>query len=192
MTTLLLANRWKPFRLRRGSGQDKVWFTRQVSEKIFEILSYVNGRSTFHTYTSALDISQCVDSADERRVRLGLSKRNARGMRVTCISGQRVSASYQYSRTGTKVVLVYRPSGWFLESVTSVQLYPEDGGGVEPILTLSQTKLVLEKYQSEQFRVARRSVTGADAPSRRDLPLHIDCHGDIDVEIDGFAGYSHL
>jgi hypothetical protein len=148
-----------------------------VSDKIQSILDAVNGRSTAHTFNTHRRIFDCMETAEERRQGLGLSKLHSVGMRVKFLSGEPVSSGYKYSRDGTEVVLVYRRSGWYVETITSAQLYPNDGGLVKPILTLGQAKLVLQKFQSDQFRVSGPRLDVA-------AHLHVDDRGNINVDVD--------
>ena len=178
----MIKDTWKPFRVRTethkaASVSPKIvreahirssstipgtYLVESVSEKIQSILDAVNGHSTEHTFTYPRQILDCMETAEERRQGLGLSKFHSIGMRVKFLSGEPVSRrslrkkihyGYKYSRNGTAVVLVYRRSGWFVEAITSTQLYPDGGGLVDPILTMGQAKLVLEKFQSTHFRV---------------------------------------
>ena len=179
---------WKPFRLRTvshkggpivGGGMNPPYtcLVESVSEKIQSILDTVNGRATEHTFTYPRQILDCMRTAEERRQGLGLSKLNSIGMRVKFLSGEPVSHGYKYSRDGTEVVLVYRRSGWVVEAITSTQLYPNGGGLVDPILTLGQAKLVLQKFQSDQFRVSGPRLDVA-------AYLHVDDRGNINVDVD--------
>ena len=125
--------------------------SKRTERRVQSILDDVNGRSTRHVFTSPDEILQCMDIAECRRVTLSLTKRDSLGMRVRCHSGLSVSKSYKYQRTGTEVVLIYRRSGWYIEAIKSIQLYPTEGGLVDPILTPGQAKLALDAYQRTQF-----------------------------------------
>ena len=155
---------FKPFRLRteralihssRITGADtcRQKFLGSVWDKVEGVLGTVNGRATAHTFSSPLEVLHCLETAEQRRTMLGLSKRDAVGMRVHFVSGAPVANRYRWNREATHVVLQARPSGWFLEAVDSLRIGPAQGGTVAPWLTPAQAALVLGRFRDRNFSV---------------------------------------
>ena len=90
--------------------------------RIEAALKAANGGATAHTYTSAREILNIVVQAEKSVLTL-LLKKNAIGAKYVAWSGETVANAYKYSRTGTRINLERRASGWFLNDVTSVTLY---------------------------------------------------------------------
>jgi len=144
---------FKPFRLRKADVHSATCFLKPVSDKVESILATVNGRANAHTFSSSQEILHCLDTAEYRRKMLGLSKRDAVGMRVHFVSSFPVANRYQWDREATHVVLQARASGWFLETVDSLSIGPAQGGTVAPWLTPTQAALVLGRFRDQNFSV---------------------------------------
>ena len=125
----------------------KIKITDSNCAKIQTALDAVNGRaiaSTYHRYT---DIARLVTEAETRRTDLRLNKREAKGMQVVCVSGDRVPSSYKWSRKATLVVLTYCATGWCLTDIGSTTIY-HDGGSIRTRLTPAVEAVALAQFRS--------------------------------------------
>ena len=125
----------------------KIKVTDSNCAKIQTALDAVNGRaiaSTYHRYT---DIAALVAEAETRRTDLRLSKREAKGMRLRCVSGDRVPSSYKWQRKATWVELTYCATGWCLTDIGSFMVY-SNGGFIRTLLPPAVEAVALEQFRS--------------------------------------------
>ena len=131
----------------------KIKITDRNCAKIQTALDAVNGRASDHTYRDYADLAALVADAETRRENLRLSKHEARGMQVHCVSGNRVPRAYKWSRKATRVKLTYCATGWCLTDLGSTTIYGE-GGEIRTILTPALDRVVLAKFKSALYTVA--------------------------------------
>lgn len=90
-------------------------------------LKNVNGRATTHSFTKAAEIIKCAEQAEAATKALLASQKESVGVSATFESGDQVANAYNNMRTGTRVMLMRRTSGWFIVDMQSFQMY-RDGG----------------------------------------------------------------
>jgi|GEM_PF-5397431 len=125
----------------------KIKITDSNAGKIQRALDAVNGRASEHTYCLYHDIARLVTEAETRRADLRLSKRDAKGMRVHCVSGARVPTSYDWQRKATWVELTYCATGWCLTEIHSFAVY-YPGGFIRTVLTPAVEAVALEQFRT--------------------------------------------
>ena len=125
--------------------------------KIQTALSAVNGTARTHTYTLATEILGIAGLADRARTRLGLTKRDAVGMRCEYTSGDPVATAYKYGRIVTRVTLQYCRTGWYMVACARDAYHGTTGGDHEAvILTASNDAAAVAKLRS-QYTVKKES-----------------------------------
>ena len=92
------------------------------SIQITAALLGVNGRANSHTITQAGEIREIAETATDYLARLGLSKSQMLGAKVTFTSGGNIPAAYEWPRITTRVELERRKSGWFLTSIVALKI----------------------------------------------------------------------
>jgi len=93
------------------------------TEKINAALLAVNGRANSHTITSARQIRDIADAANDCLRDLGLSKARMVGAKVAFTSGGDVPNAYRRKRKVTRVHLERRKSGWFLNAIEAIEIW---------------------------------------------------------------------
>jgi hypothetical protein len=91
------------------------------AEQITAAINEVGGRAAA-AFKGFEDVERVAAWAERRLKELGISKKASVGVRAVATSGNQVSRSYGWSRKATKVVVVRRASGWFLESVEATKV----------------------------------------------------------------------
>jgi hypothetical protein len=117
-------------------------------EPIKRQLAIVNGRHTQHTFADYLDVRLCVQKAEAKLHELIPAAKYHVGAQAVCISGAPVPKTYKYRRTGTRIRLERRASGWFLTEVEPVNLWQRDGGTVRVYLTAEQNEKALTLFRA--------------------------------------------
>ena len=125
----------------------KIKITDSNAAKIQAALDAVNGRASEHTYCVYGDIARLVTEAETRRTDLRLSKREAKGMRLRCVSGARVATSYNWKRKATWVELTYCATGWCLTEIHLFDVY-YTGGFIRTVLPPAVEAVALEQFRS--------------------------------------------
>jgi len=135
--------------------------------KVQSALSAANGTARTHTYTLATDVIGLARLADEARIRLRLTKKDAIGMRCEYTSGDPVATAYKYGRIVTRVTLQYCRTGWFLVACVRDDCHGTTGGDHESItLTASNDQAAVAKLRS-QYTVAKESTNNDYISDRR-------------------------
>ena len=117
------------------------------SEKITAALLEVNGRAGNHTFTGGWQIRALANDAANYLDDLGLSKARMIGAKASFVSGGEVPNAYKWKRKVTSVQLERRQSGWFLNSIESIEIW---GNAPKPVyqLTSQQDDIVVAKLRS--------------------------------------------
>lgn len=139
--------------------------TRVVAENrstIFEALAGVNGRATSHAYCTYDDIENLAEAAEKALVGLGMSRRDRAGAVYVSTSGSPVANAYKYRRTATRVTLLRRPGGWYLEHIEGALIYAQGGGRATLTLTPEQDARVVE-VRRERYVVRCPEQLAAEA-----------------------------
>jgi len=111
-------------------------------------LARVNGKAFAHAYATYAEVANEADYADKKILGLVGSKKVMVGAKLQTTSGDTMPGAYKYSRIGTTLVLVYKSSGWHLESVGTAHLYKE-GGRREIVLTTAQSDKAKADYAKQ-------------------------------------------
>lgn len=114
------------------------------AEAIEKALAEVNGKSTAHTFTAAIDILHISDRAEGRLDALGIPKAERKGARFIQESGERLPARYQYKARTTRVVIERRASAWWLATVIPDEIYPTAKPYQQLVLTAAQDAKAIE------------------------------------------------
>ena len=115
--------------------------------KITAALLEVNGRADSHTFTGGWEVIVTARCASAYLGDLGLSNARMIGAKVSFVSGGEVPAAYKWKRKVTSVQLERRQSGWFLNSIESIEIW---GNAPKPVylLTSQQDDIVVAKLRS--------------------------------------------
>jgi len=109
-------------------------------------LGSINGRSIAHCYTTAREITEVSLRAESRLSKLLSAKKNYQGAEFYSTSGGTVANCYKGMRNATKIKIMRGSKDWFLVSVSRAELWPNQSGKEEIIITEEQEKLALEKF----------------------------------------------
>ena len=126
--------------------------------KVQTALDAVNGRARTHTYTLATDVLRLARLADDARIRLYLTKKDALGMECRYISGDPVANAYKYGRTVTQVTLRYCRTGWFLVSCKRHDYYGTTGGDHELVVLTARNDAAAVAELRKRYTVAEASI----------------------------------
>jgi len=113
-------------------------------------LKAVNGAAHTHALTEFNDVADVANAGEARLLRL-IPKYAAPGARFDFTSGNPVSSAYAKkswgARCATRVVLLRRTTGWYLESTSAQGIYKEGGGPGELILTRAQSEIAVQQFK---------------------------------------------
>lgn len=123
-------------------------------------LDAVNGKAWNHAFTTYSEIAKIAAQAETRVVGLVGSQKAAVGAVMQAVSGQKVANSYKYTRTGTRVYIERRSTGWFLIDIVSEILYANQGGARVLTLTPAQDAKAIEVLRAS-YLIAQVEVTPA-------------------------------
>ena len=98
-------------------------------------LAEVNGKATAHTYTHAHQVAAIAEEAEAELEALSIPKKDRAGARYTAQSGSRLANAYKHGAITTGVTLTRNSTGWRVEKISQVTLYP--GQSPQPILILT-------------------------------------------------------
>lgn len=115
--------------------------------KIQSALDNENGKSKTHTFSSAYEIIELAESAEEKIYSLINNRKMMSGAIVHERSGESLSGSYNFLRNCTKVELIRRSAGWYLTKVEAVTAYRH----------ALNRKIILSKAQDEKIVSTIRS-----------------------------------
>ena len=129
------------------------------TEKITAALLAVNGRANSHTITSARQIRDIAETANDCLCDLGLSKARMVGAKVVFTSGGDVPNAYKWKRKVTLVQLERRKSGWFLNAIEAIEIW---GNAPKTAyrLTFEQDRIAVAKTRSTYGVIDSVAVTG--------------------------------
>jgi hypothetical protein len=113
---------------------------------IEKALESINGRSFAYCYTTAKEVAEVSLRAESRLGKLLSAKKNYQGAEFYSTSGSTVANCYKGVRNATKIKIMRGSKDWFLVSVSRVELWPNQHGTEEIIITEEQEKLALEKF----------------------------------------------
>jgi hypothetical protein len=122
--------------------------------KVQEALSAANGTARAHTYTLASDVIGLARLADEARIRLRLTKKDAIGMRCEYTSGDPVATAYKYGRIVTRVTLEYCRTGWFMVNCVRDDYHGTTGGDHESIILTTRNDAAAVAKLRSQYTVS--------------------------------------
>ncbi len=95
--------------------------------KINTFLHDVNGLATSHAYESFTEIERDFSVLKTKVEKLLGAKYHAVGVKLILESGGEVSSAYKYTRTGIRVEMECRASGWFITSICRADIYQKGG-----------------------------------------------------------------
>ena len=98
-------------------------------------LAEVNGKATAHTYTHAHQVAAIAEEAEAELEALSIPKKHRAGARYAAQSGSRLANAYKHGAITTGVTLTRNSTGWRVEKISQVTLYP--GQSPRPILAIS-------------------------------------------------------
>jgi len=116
---------------------------------IEEALFAVNKKHFEHAFTTYYDVWERVGKAEIRLGELIPAVKRHVGARACCISGAPVAKAYKYRRTGTRLLLERRATGWFLVGVEPVNLWQRDGGSVTLYLAPEQDAIAVANFRTK-------------------------------------------
>lgn len=129
---------------------NSIKITEAHRDAIEAALMSANGKATAHTYTRYEEIDQIAERAETKIVAIVGAKSRAVGTEATSVSGAVVAAAYKHSRTATRVHLVRRATGWFLDGVRPTLVYTYGGCplalSVTPEIHAAATGELLKQY----------------------------------------------
>lgn len=123
----------------------KIKLYQENYDKINALLLSVNGKAVEHTITDTGKINYAVSQARQNLRKAGITGRNQQGAKLTVMSSfSKMPNSYRYKRKVTMVTLYRGKEHWFITSIRSLELSPNQHGGVRLTLTDWQEKRVAE------------------------------------------------
>lgn len=121
----------------------KIKLCKQNYDKINALLLAVNGKAEEHTIIDTDEITCAVAVASRKLNQTGVTGRNQQGAKIMIISSfNKMPNSYRYKRKVTMVTLYRGKDHWFVTSIRSLELFPNQHGGVTLTLADWQEKHV--------------------------------------------------
>ncbi len=118
------------------------------SEKIRALLKAINGKAEEHTINDPESIWRYISQANWQLSALALHGRNQQGTKVSVLSGGSVANAYKYKRKVTMLTLYRGKNDWFITSISSAMLYPDNEGYSQLQITVEQ----MEKASKGLFK----------------------------------------
>ena len=115
-------------------------------------LEAVNGKATAST-ASAMDILNATEVCEKRLAEFGISKSSRIGAEMTYTSGGSVAKSYKYKRIANVIRAVRGGSYWYVISITKVELWPNQDGGIKVGLNAEQEKTALAGVRAKFYNI---------------------------------------
>lgn len=121
-------------------------------------LAEINGTSHQHTYSTAGEITQIAEAAEEKLADLGIPAKYRTGAKFIKTSGNQMPKAYakksrNRSRIATSVTLERRATGWFLAACQRTEIHADGGGKGRLILAATQAEIARSELE-KQFSVA--------------------------------------
>ena len=121
----------------------KIKLCKQNYDKINALLLAVNGKAEEHTITDTGEITYVISRARRDLHEAGITGRNQQGAKITVVSSfNKMPNSCRYKRKVTMVTLYRGKDHWFVTSIRSLELSPNQHGGVTLTLADWQEKHV--------------------------------------------------
>lgn len=121
----------------------KIKLCKQNYDKINALLLSVNGKAEEHTLTETGEIAFAVATSSHKLEQTGITGRNQQGVKIMIVSSfSKMPNSYRYKRKVTMVTLYRGKEHWFVTSIQSRELFPNQHGGVTLTLADWQKKHV--------------------------------------------------
>jgi hypothetical protein len=102
----------------------------------------VNGKARSST-ASAMDVLNASEIAEKQLAAFGIAKSSRIGAELTYTSGGSVAKSYKYKRIANVIRAIRGGSCWYVTSITKVELWPNQDGGIKIGLNAEQEKTAL-------------------------------------------------
>ncbi|MBN8489948.1 MAG: hypothetical protein J0M00_00760 [Burkholderiales bacterium] len=128
-------------------------------------LAAANGKATRHTFSTYNEIADLARYGETRLERMRLPQAERPGAKVDATSGDAMPKAYKYTRNGTRVQLLRRGAGWYLQAAEVCTLWPQDRGGARLTLTAEQDAEALRRFRATY--TFEREATA--------LPMHAIC-----------------
>lgn len=106
----------------------KIAVTEKNRSAIETALNTVNGRSSSHCYTTYAEIEYIAKRAEKRCESLLSAKKDFAGASFSSESGDSMPNSYKGMRNSTTIIITRGSKYWFLTTVNSSTLYPNQAG----------------------------------------------------------------
>lgn len=132
-------------------------FIDRDGEKISDALKRVNGKADEHTFEYPVELDRVNLAAIKKYESLGLPKSHHKGASYIATSGEPVPSGYKYSRIATRVRVECFATGWFITSIERCDIYPNEGGGIELVLTQDQNDYLVGKLQ-DQYTIQEQAL----------------------------------
>lgn len=127
----------------------KIKICKENAKKIEALLAEINGKSREHTYTTYDDIVTIAKHAEMAVSNLPLPMSCRNGARYHATSGQPVAHKYKGKRNGTRIEILRGLADWYLISVVSVDLWPNQGGTEKLTLTSDQDVEIIKQMRKK-------------------------------------------
>jgi len=113
-------------------------------------LEFANGKARSST-ASAMDVLNATEIAEKQLAAFGIAKSSRIGAELTYTSGGSVAKSYKYKRIANVIRAVRGGSYWYVTSITKVELWPNQDGGIKIGLNADQEKTALSQVRSKFY-----------------------------------------
>lgn len=116
-------------------------------EKIESFLKEVNGTSKTHTFAYFEEAFDIVYAAEKKLCESSIPKKERKGAYIFARSGgSKKPSSYKYQRNVTLLQIKRGGDSWFITSILSSTIYPNEAGFVSLVLTPDQKKKAIDKF----------------------------------------------
>jgi hypothetical protein len=113
-------------------------------------LEFANGKARSST-ASAMDILNATEIAEKQLAAFGIAKSSRIGAEMAYTSGGSVAKSYKYKRIANLIKAVRGGSYWYVTSITKVELWPNQDGGIKVGLNADQEKTALAGVRAKFY-----------------------------------------
>ena len=112
----------------------------------------VNGKARSST-ASAMDVLNASEIAEKQLAAFGIAKSSRIGAELTYTSGGSVAKSYKYKRIANVIRAVRGGSCWYVTSITKIELWPNQDGGIKVGLNADQEKTALAGVRAKFYNI---------------------------------------
>ena len=120
--------------------------------ELSDSLDKVNGKAKAAT-ASAVDILNATEFAEKQLAAFGIAKSSRVGAEMVYTSGDSVAKSYKYKRIANVVKAVRGGAHWYVTSISRVELWPNQDGGIRVGLNADQEKIALSQVRSKFYSI---------------------------------------